>query len=391
MEKNNKYSKELKLSVVKRYLEGSGGYDTVAKELGIKNASQVYSWVKQYKILGEVAFDFETRGRFKGVRKGRPKTKFGSIEEEIEYLRMENEYLKKLRAQQKNKQINRFEIIHEMKGKYSLISLCNFAELSRSGYYKWKNKSNSLSLRAKQNSEITNLIFKGYEEVKGIYGVGRLSIYVNKYTNYPVNHKRVYRIMKENGIQAVIRKKRKTRCYTPSRIANNVLNREFDTNERLTKLTMDTTYIEILGIRKFIYLNAIKDISNKEIIAYEISLRNDSELVDKTLDKLFKLPLAKDCILHTDQGATYTRESYVKNLENHGITVSMSRRGNCWDNAPIESFFSHLKTESLYLNKVSDYETTVKAVEEYIEFYNNTRIQKKLNGLSPVEYRTKTA
>lgn len=388
---NNKYSKEFKLAVVKRYLKGNGGYQTVADEMKVKNDSQVAAWVKKYNLLGETAFDVETRGKTKGPLKGRPKTKFKSIEEEIEYLRMENEYLKKLRAQQKNKEINKFQIIDEMREKYSLHSLCHFAELSRSGYYKWKNRSSAPSVRTLQNAEITALILKCHEEVKGIYGVQRLHIFVNRNTSYPVNHKRIYRLMKENNITAVIRKKRKVRCYQPARIAENILNRQFNEAKPLKALTMDTTYIEVLGNKKFLYLNAVKDVSNKEIVAYEISCKNDAELVDKTLDKLFELSLDPECLVHTDQGSTYTRTKYIQKLEERGITASMSRRGNCWDNAPIESFFSHLKSESIYLSKVSDIETTKKLIEEYITFYNNTRIQKNLNGLSPVEYRTKTA
>lgn len=388
---NNKYSKEFKLLVVKRYLQGNGGYQTVANEMGVKNDSQVTAWVKKYNFFGETAFDAETRGKAKGPFKGRPKKNFKSLEEEIEYLRMENEYLKKLRAQQKNKKINKFQIIDEMKGKYTLTSLCLFAELSRSGYYKWKNRESELSIRGLQNQQITALILKCHEEVKGIYGVERLKLYVNKYTSYPVNHKRVYRIMKENGVVAIIRKKYRARYHQPAKIAGNILNRNFNEVKPLKILTMDTTYIEVLGNQKFIYLNAIKDVSNKEIVAYEISSRNDAELVDRTLEKLFKLSLDENCLIHTDQGSTYTRAKYMNNLAEHGVTASMSRRGNCWDNAPIESFFSHLKSESIYLNKVSDIESTIERIKNYIDFYNGTRIQKKLNGLSPIEYRTKTA
>lgn len=187
-----------------------------------------------------------------------------------------------------------------MKGKYPLTLSCLFADLSRSGYYKWKNNLNTTSLREFQNIEVTALIFEYHEEVKGIYGVERLKLYVNKYTSYPVNHKRIYRIMKEYRISAVIRKKRRVKYYQPAKIAANILNREFNQTKPLKTLTMDTTYIEVLGNRKFIYLNAVKDVFNKEIVAYEISFRNDAELVDKILEKLFELPLDKDCLIHTD-------------------------------------------------------------------------------------------
>ena len=200
---NNKYSKEFKLETVKKYLDGYCSLVSLTKEMNIKNKSQVKDWIKKYKLLGEGAFDFETRGRSKTGRKGSPKSNFKSLEEEIQYLRMENEYLKKLQAQQKNKKVNKFEIIDDLKVKYLVVSLCSFAELSRSGYYKCMNVKTP---RALQNIEITSLIIKCHEEVKGIYGVERLKLYVNRYTSYPVNHKRISRLMKENSIKAVIRK-----------------------------------------------------------------------------------------------------------------------------------------------------------------------------------------
>ena len=136
---------------------------------------------------------------------------------------------------------------------------------------------------------------------------------------------------------------------------------------------------------------AVKDLYNGEIIAYDLSLKNDVSLVNSTLSKLFKLPIEKGCIIHTDQGSTYSRVAYCEELTEKNFNVSMSRRGNCWDNAPIESFFSHFKSESIYITETKDFESLISEIHEYIHFYNNKRIQKKLNGLSPVEYRTKTA
>lgn len=134
-------------------------------------------------------------------------------------------------------------------------------------------------------------------------------------------------------------------------------------------------------------MNAVKDLYNGEIVAYDLSLRNDIALVNSTLEKLYKLPLSKNCILR----ATYSRTAYINQLKEKGIQVSISRRGNCWDNAPIESFFSHFKSELIYLSKTNNYDNLILEISEYIDYYNNKRIQKKLNGLSPIEYRTKTA
>ena len=127
---------------------------------------------------------------------------------------------------------------------------------------------------------------------------------------------------------------------------------------------------------KFFVFKCSKRYFNQRNCSLELSLNNNAELVYRTLEKLFKLPLTKNCLIHTDQGSTYTREKYIQKLESHGIRVSMSRRGNCWNNAPIESFFSHLKSEELYLNELSNMETTIEIVKNYIDFCNNERIQK---------------
>ncbi|MCC3864898.1 IS3 family transposase, partial [Terrisporobacter petrolearius] len=116
----------------------------------------------------------------------------------------------------------------------------------------------------------------------------------------------------------------------------------------------------------------------------------DTLLVQNTIDKLLNMNLQKNCIIHTDQGFQYTRKQYSYKLKINGIKQSMSRRGNCWDNAPIESFFSHLKCELVYLVDTRDSKEITKLIEEYISFYNHERVQIK-NGMSPVEYRTHAA
>lgn len=150
---------------------------------------------------------------------------------------------------------------------------------------------------------------------------------------------------------------------------------------------MDITYIPINNSsRRFIYMNIAKDLFNGEIIAQDISSRNDTILVKNTIDKLTKMNLSDSCILHTDQRFQYTRKQYSTQLKENNIKQSMSRKGNCCDNAPIESFFSHMKSELIYLVDSKDPNEITKLIDEYIYFYNNERIQLK-SGMSPVEYR----
>ena len=197
--------------------------------------------------------------------------------------------------------------------------------------------------------------------------------------------------MKNLDIKSVIRKKKYSRKHIEGKKAKNILNREFVSKAPLEKLCMDTTYIPIQGGR-FLFLNAVKDLYNNEIVAYAISTRNDVKIVDDTLKELYKLPIPEGCILHTDQGFQFTREAYNSELKINNIKQSMSRKGNCWDNAPIESFFSHMKTEEPALKKRKLTEDEAKdIVIEYIKFYNQKRIQLKLKSLSPVEYRAQAA
>lgn len=275
--------------------------------------------------------------------------------------------------------------------KYSISKLCKLAGVSRSGYYKWINRAEDFSDRAKENKLIKELILEIHNKYRGTYGRKRICIAINNILNFNVNHKRVYRLMKELNIKSVIRKKVYKRKFKPSSVADNILNRDFSTNNPLQKLCMDITYIPIdKSARRFLYLNAVKDVFNGQIIAYDLSLRNDVKLVQNTLNKLSKMNLSANCILHTDQGFQYTRREYSNFLKKIGVIQSTSRKANCWDNAPIESFFSHLKSELIYLVNTTDVTELTRLIHEYIHFYNNERIQNKI-GMSPIEYLTHAA
>lgn len=202
---------------------------------------------------------------------------------------------------------------------------------------------------------------------------------------FVVNHKKVRRLMRELQIRSVIRKKRPFCGRKPSVLFPNVLNREFSATAPVQKLVTDITYVRIE--HEFAYLSAVMDLYNNEIVAWELSERNDLKLVIDTVQQL-KNGLS---LLHSDQGFQYTSKSYAKLLEEKQLTGSHSRRGNCYDNACIESFFSHLKTEKLYLDKPNNLEQARSQITEYISFYNKERFQNKLGDLSPIEFREKVA
>ncbi|MEV2663374.1 IS3 family transposase, partial [Paenibacillus larvae] len=200
-----------------------------------------------------------------------------------------------------------------------------------------------------------------------------------------INHKKVLRLMQEMGLRSRIR--RKHRCnYSSSiggRVAENMLQRDFTADALHQKWVTDVTQYRVADT--WLYVSAIKDLYNNEIVAYHMSLRNDNQLVLQTFTKAFET--AKDVtglIVHSDQGFQYTSYPYHDMLRKVGAQISMSRRGNCYENASMESFFSHLKTEGLYLYDIRSLDEAQRRIEEYIHFYNQSRPQRKLNKLTPV-------
>jgi putative transposase len=285
----------------------------------------------------------------------------------------------------------RYQIILESSTKYPVILLCELAKVSRSGYYKWLNRKDTITPKHQENEVIKNFIIEVYEESNGTYGYPRITAAIRKDYEITVNHKRIYRLMKEMKLQAKIRKKKqKYRKGSERIVVSNVLNRNFTAEKQNEKWVTDVTYLMFNNQR--LYLSVICDLWNKEIVAYKISYKNDLELVMETLKEANKKRDVTDkTILHSDQGYQYTSREYHEAVKLNGITQSMSRKANGLDNACVENFFSHFKTECMYLNKFENPEEVIQAVDKYIYFYNHKRIQKKLGNLSPVKYRAKVA
>lgn len=198
--------------------------------------------------------------------------------------------------------------------------------------------------------------------------------------------------MQALGLQAKTR--RKHRCnYASSlrdRVAENLLRRNFQADKPNQKWVTDVTQYRVLDT--WVYLSVIKDLFNNETVAYHMSLRNDNQLVLETFRKAFeKTKDVTGLIVHSDQGFQYTSHDYHDMLHQVSAQISMSGRGNCYDNASMESFFSHLKAEGLYPYDIRTVDEAQRRIEEYIEFYNYRRPQRKLNKLTPVEYRCQLA
>lgn len=281
----------------------------------------------------------------------------------------------------------RFEIIEGMRTRYSLKWLLELAHVSRAGYYKWR-KNQQTTQQRKQEEELLESHMLSIHRIHPYFGYLRMTVALRR-EGILVNHKKVYRLMKKLGIRSVIRKKRRFFGKQASVVNANRLDRQFQADSPLSKLVTDITYIR--AGERFVYLSVIQDLFNNEIVAWRLSERNDLALVSETLDVLSKNVNMEGVILHSDQGFQYTSKPFNRKLKRLGMLGSHSRRGNCLDNACIESFFSHLKTEKIYLTKPGTLAEVEQHVREYISFYNENRFQKKLNNRSPIEYRKTVA
>lgn len=253
--------------------------------------------------------------------------------------------------------------------------------VSRAGYYKW-----AKAQKEDKDSDLKEIITFEYEKAKGIYGYRRMKIILKRKYGIFVNHKRVYRLMKQMNLQAVIRRKR---TYTKSKkgsvILPNMLNRDFHAEEPNKKWVTDMSYIIFNGNR--MYLSVILDLFNNEIVAYKINSTYSLEFVIDIVKEAMEGRDINGTILHSDQGRIYAENRYVDALKAMGITQSMSRKGNCFDNAAIESFFGHLKSELIYNSEISSKEEMTNEISNYMKFYNYERYQIKLGGMPPIEYK----
>ena len=284
----------------------------------------------------------------------------------------------------------KYKIVEEAAKEYSVVELCKLLKVSRSGYYEYLKRKD-----IDPDSDLKMKIRAIYEQRDKTVGYRRIQDELYRQHGLIVNHKKVLRLMQELGIKAIIRRKyvhRSTRdvAISDGRVAENLLQRDFTAEKPNQKWVTDVTQYRVFDDR--IYLSVIKDLWNNEIVAYHISRRNDNPLVLETFQKAFeKHKDVTGLIVHSDQGFQYTSHAYHDMLPKVGAQISMSRRGNCYDNAAMESFFSHLKTEALYPYDIRSIEEAQRRIERYIHFYNNGRAQRKLNKLAPVEYRNQLA
>ena len=273
--------------------------------------------------------------------------------------------------------------MNELRQQYPVVGLLKLVGLARSTYY----YQVGVLEADDKDVELKTMIQDQFERHKGRYGYRRITAAIRQ-LGQKINHKIVQRLMGELKLKSLVRpKKYKSFKGDVGQAAPNELDRQFEATAPNEKWTTDVTEFSVAGEK--LYLSPVLDLYNREIVAFEMNRRPEFELVNSMLTKAFsRLGAADKPMLHSDQGWHYRMSAYREEIKKRGMVQSMSRKGNCHDNAVMESFFGVLKSELFYLKKFTSIEQLKAGIVEYIHYYNHDRIKLKLGGLSPVQFRT---
>ncbi len=274
----------------------------------------------------------------------------------------------------------KYRVIYRHKDKYSISEMCRFFKVSRSGYYDYVKKMDMPAW----DLPLAEKIRECQDECGKTYGYRRVHIWLERKGIYR-NPKTVLRVMQKYGLLSVIRRKKYRNYGEYLHKYPNLLNRDFSAEKPNQKWVTDISYIRTK--QGVLYLSIIRDLFDNSIVAYKTGTEQNVNLVLSTIKEAKKKEkVTAELQLHSDQGFQYTSTAYFKLTQSYGITPSMSRRGNPYDNALAENFFSTLKTECIYRAKLQTYEEARLLIGEYIHFYNHQRIQLKTK-LTPLEKR----
>ena len=382
MGNNQKYSIDFKLQVVGKYKQGTCGYKKLAREFNLARDT-VRDWCLNPKLQSATEM---------------AKKKTINDEKDLEYYKTAaifwEQYAKNI-EEELAKQGKKKLLLKTMKDcleknpDLKTRKLCEVTGVSKSSFY-YNRNNNSQKLKdaevLKSLNQLPGKILKRRgskaksKELKSRFGI-------------IVNHKRVERICRENGLLAKNRRRKFPKDYYKQQKENkknlprNTLKRNFESNEPLKKFCTDVSYFKTKT--GWLYLSPVLDLCGRKVQCYSVSPHNDEALAEETLNKFFALGNVKGSLLHSDQGVLYTSKKWRKRLKKNGIIQSMSRKGNCWDNACMEHFFGTLKVESGYDDLLKtgllSYEETKKLIDDFINYYNNERIQQNLGWKTPNE------
>lgn len=382
MGKNQKYSIDFKLEVTGKYVQGKCGYKRLAREYCLSRDT-VRAWCLNPKLRSarEMAKNHKINNEEKDLEYYKTAALFWetyakNIEEEIAKQRKKKLLLRTMdECLKKNP---------ETKAR----KLCEVVKIPKSTFY--YNRGNHR--KEEKDAEVIVLIKRLPEKVRTRRGSKPKVEEIKNRFGIVINHKKIARICAENGLLAKNRRRKFPKNYYKQQKENkknlpkNILNRNFSSDAPLRKLCSDVSYFATT--EGWLYLSPVMDLYRNRIITWQCSKHNDNELAYATLNALEKCGNLSGAILHTDQGVLYTAKNWRERLVKIGITQSMSRRGNCWDNACMEHFFGTLKVESNYddilkSGKLLNYKDTKKLIDNFIVYYNNERIQKKLGWQAP--------
>ena len=274
----------------------------------------------------------------------------------------------------------KYKVIYRHKDIYPISEMCRFFEVSRSGYYDFVNR---LDIPAK-DLLLAQMIQVCQKQSRNTYGYRRVHIWLERQGMHK-NPKTILRIMRKYNLLSVVRRRKYKRYGDALHRYPNLLDRNFSANRPNQKWVTDISYIKTA--QGILYLSIIRDLYDNSIVSYQTGTEQNVQLVLNTIRLAKKKEkVTAELQLHSDQGFQYTSHGYFKLTQAYGITPSMSRRGNPYDNALAENFFSILKTECTYRTKLNSFEEARALIDEYIHFYNYQRIQTKTK-LTPMELR----
>jgi putative transposase len=270
--------------------------------------------------------------------------------------------------------------------------LCKIANVSKSGYYRWLAAEEARQLREIADEQDLMLIKGLFDKCNGKVGALVLKMRLEKKKGVIMYHKKVRRIMRKYGLKAKIRQAKPYRKLAKAtqehQTCLNLLKRQFDQGEPEKVFLTDITYMHY-GNGQCAYLSCVKDGASKQILAHYLSSSLELTIVERTLDRLIERldgNIHPEAIIHSVQGVHYTHPSFQTRVKEAGIQQSMSRKGNCWDNASMESFFGHMKDDLDYRDSLT-FKELRERVDNYIEYYNTDRYQWTLKKMTPDEYR----
>ncbi|WP_269078036.1 IS3 family transposase [Alicyclobacillus acidoterrestris] len=375
-----KYDKEFKLHAVKLALESGKPASQVARELGVSQKT-LYGWMTKYKE--DPSTPFVGSGNLKAEAKA-----LRDLEREIRELREENANLKKSDAHLHQRPEVRYQFIHRYRSKFPVQKMCKILGVSRSGYYAWLRRPESE--RSKRRKRITKRVHQIFVKSRRLYGSPKIT-QVLRQEGERVAQKTVANIMRENGLRSRTVRKYKATTYSNHDypVQENVLNQTFVAEQPNEVYMADITYIPT--DEGWVYLASLEDLYSRKIVGWSAGARMTKELCIKALERAWERQRPTGPMLHhSDRGSQYASHDYQEKLQEYGMVGSMSRKGNCFDNACIESFHSIIKRELVYLEKFKTREQAIQRIFEYIEvWYNRERIHSSIGYLTPVEYEKK--